>query len=167
MLGFLQAREKATKDGIAVGPCMVLFGCRTEADFLHSGQMREWEKNGVITSLQVAFSRLPGKPKEYVQHRIAKIQSEVWSLLQNEKCHYYVCGDSNMAEDVYDELFRTARNAGKLSHKGAWSFFQKMKSEHRFQNDTWGVVEKVEEGLAKQAEKKYNQAAAWLESIGD
>ena len=165
MLGFLQAREKAMADGVGVGKCMVLFGCRSEADFLHSSQMRKWEKNGVITSLQVAFSRHPTRPKEYVQHRIAKIQNAVWDILQNDKCHYYVCGDSNMAEDVYDELFRTARATGSLSHKEAWAHFQKMKKEHRFQNDTWGVVSRVEEGLARQAEKKYNQAAAWLESV--
>jgi sulfite reductase alpha subunit-like flavoprotein len=33
MMGFLQAREKAQTDGVALGPCMVFFGCRTEDDF--------------------------------------------------------------------------------------------------------------------------------------
>jgi sulfite reductase alpha subunit-like flavoprotein len=165
MMGFLQAREKAKADGMALGPCLVFFGCRTECDFLHKEQMRAWEKSGVISSLQVAFSRMPGKPKEYVQHRICKIQDKVWSMLKDDKCHYYVCGDSNMAEDVYEELFRTAQEAGGLDHKQSWEVFQKMKVEHRFQNDTWGVVSGRAEGLARQAEKKYNQAAAWLEQV--
>ena len=70
-----------------------------------------------------------------------------------------------MAEDVYDALFLAVREAGGMEHKATWSHFQKMKKEHRFQADTWGVVDKREEGLARQAEKKYNQAAAWLESV--
>jgi hypothetical protein len=88
-----------------------------------------------------------------------------WMFLKDDKCHYYVCRDSNMAEDVYDELFLTANRVGNLSHKESWSVFQKMKREHRFQADTWGVVSNREEGLAKQAEKKYNQAALWLKSV--
>jgi hypothetical protein len=127
--------------------------------------MRLWEKSGVITSLQVAFSRKPGQPKEYVQHRIGKIQKEVWDLLKDDKCHYYVCGDSNMAEDVYDELFVTVKTAGEKSYKEAWELFRKMKAQHRFQADTWGVVVNRQEGLAKQAEKKYNQAADWLKNV--
>jgi len=167
MMGFLQAREKAQLDGVSLGPCMVFFGCRTEDDFLHREQMRAWEKNGVISSLQVAFSRIPGQPKEYVQHRISKIRDDVWGLLKDDKCHYYVCGDSNMAEDVYDELFRTVKIAGGVGHKESWNVFHKMKQEHRFQADTWGVVMNREEGLAKQAEKKYNQGAHWLGSYLD
>ena len=70
-----------------------------------------------------------------------------------------------MAEDVYDALFLVAKKAGGLSHRECWSLFHKMKQEHRFQADTWGVVDKREEGLARQAGKKYNQAAAWLETV--
>ena len=165
MLGFLQGREKALQDGAELGPFIVFFGCRAKEDLLHGAQMQSWKETGVITSLQVAFSRLADKPKEYVQHRIGKVQAEVWNLLKDEQCHYYICGDSNMAEDVYDALFQVARQAGGLSHKDAWSLFHKMKEERRFQSDTWGVVDRREEGLARQAEKKYNQAAVWLEAV--
>lgn len=165
MLGFLQAREKSLANGQELGKCLVLFGCRSPADFLHRAQMREWEQKGVISNLEVAFSRLDGQPKEYVQHRLAKIRQQVWDILQDDKCHYYVCGDSNMAEDVSDELVRTATSVGGLSSKNAWAHFQTMKQQHRFQTDTWGVVSNVKEGLARQLEKKYNQAAAWLETV--
>jgi sulfite reductase alpha subunit-like flavoprotein len=78
MMGFLQAREKEQAEGVSLGPCMVFFGCRMEDDFLHSKQMRAWASNqGVISSLQVAFSRIPGQPKEYVQHCISKIRDAV------------------------------------------------------------------------------------------
>jgi sulfite reductase alpha subunit-like flavoprotein len=40
ILGFLQAREKASTESRA-RPCIVFFGCRAEQDFLHGKQMRE------------------------------------------------------------------------------------------------------------------------------
>lgn len=86
------------------------------------------------------------QPKEHVQHRISKFRPEVWALLKDEQCHYYVCGDSNMAEDVYDELFQTTKELGNMNHRDAWAFFDKMKKEHRFQTDTWGVVNNLEAG---------------------
>jgi len=165
MLGFLQSREKALSDGVELGPCMVFFGCRSENDFLHSERMRAWVETGVITDLQVAFSRLLGQPKQYVQHLVKKHCTEVWAMLSDPRCHYYVCGDSNMAEDVFDELKATARNSGGLDHIGSIDFFRKMKKEHRFQADTWGVVEKRDIALKKLVEKKYNQAEAWLKNF--
>jgi len=165
MLGFLQAREKAQADGKQLGPCMVLFGCRAENDFLHSDQMRRWAETGVITDLQVAFSRLPGRPKEYVQHIVGKRRGDIWSLLSDPLCHYYICGDSQMAEDVFDELKTTAKKAGGLDHLDTIEFFRKMKKEHRFQSDTWGVVAKRDVNLKKMVEKKYNQGEVWLKSF--
>ena len=165
MLGFLQAREKALQDGVSLGPCMVFFGCRAENDFLHGEQMRLWLDRGVITDLQVAFSRLPGQPKEYVQHRIGKLRKPIWQVLSKPDCHYYVCGDSQMAEDVLDELKATVSACGKLDHYGTAQFFAGMKKEHRYQTDTWGVVVKRDENLKKLTEKKYNQGAAWLQQV--
>jgi len=165
MLGFLQAREQAQSEGMELGPCMVFFGCRAEADFLHGDQMRAWEQSGVVTSLQVAFSRLPNQPKEYVQHRIQKIRPDIWDLLKSDKCHYYVCGDSKMAEDVFDELLDCAKMVGGLDHVDSIEFFQRMKEERRFQTDTWGVVEKRSEVMADHVKKTYNKAAAWLETV--
>ena len=129
--------------------------------------MRKWEEDGIITDLQVAFSRHPDKPKEYVQHVVARRRSEVWALLSDPACHYYICGDSQMAEDVFDELRATSIAAGGFDHIGSVNFFRKMKDERRFQADTWGVVAKREVALKKLVEKKYNQAEAWLDTVAD
>ena len=165
MLGFLQAREKAKADGAELGPCMVFFGCRAENDFLHSKRMRNWADTGVITDLQLAFSRLPDRPKEYVQHVVARRRDAVWEILSDPNCHYYICGDSQMAEDVFGELKATAKQAGGLDHLGSVEFFRKMKKERRFQSDTWGVVVKKAENLKKMVEKKYNQGEEWLKNF--
>lgn len=133
MLAFLQAREQALSGGSTLGPCMVFFGCRAQNDFLHSAQMQKWVDMGVISDLKIAFSRLPGQPKQYVQDVIAQHRDAVWHMLQLSDCHYYVCGDSNMAEDVMDELKAAARDVGGLDHHGAAQYFTKMKKERRFQ----------------------------------
>ena len=161
------SHEKALSDGVELGPCMVFFGCRSETNFLHSERMRSWVKTGVITDLQVAFSRLPGHPKEYVQHLVKKRSCEVWAMLSDPSCHYYICGDSQMAEDVFDELKATARNTGGFDHIGGVDFFRKMKKEHRFQTDTWGVVAKRDVALKKLVEKKHNQAGKWLKNFDE
>ncbi|KAG5192610.1 nitric oxide synthase [Tribonema minus] len=143
MLGFLQAREVAAKgaaNGSSIGPCTVYFGCRGPPDFLHQEQMRKWESTGIITDLQVAFSRIDPNKKVYVQNLIAEQREKLWTLLQNPKCHYYVCGDSKMADDVHLELLRTVHAVGRLARKEAVDFFNKMKAEGRMQSDTWGVT---------------------------
>lgn len=167
MLGFLQAREHAQANGKELGPCMVFFGCRAENDFLHSARMRKWAKDGVVSDLQVAFSRLPGRPKEYVQHRLAKHCMEVWKLLSQPNAHYYICGDSAMADDVFEALKVITKTSGGLDHYGCVQFFEKMKKERRFQADVWGVVEKRDEALKRLVNKRYNKGDAWLKQFDE
>ncbi len=53
-------------------------------------------------------------------------------------------------------------------YKDVIEFLQKMKTENRFQADTWGVgVTKREEVLTKLVDKRYNQGAAWLEAYSE
>ena len=165
MLGFLQALAKALSEGMKLGHCMVFFGCRAENDFLHSAQMRKWADMGVISDLLVAFSRLPGRPRQYVQHVVDQHRDAVWDMLSSDNIHYYICGDSMMAEDVFDELKTTAKDVGGLSHIESVEFFRKMKKERQFQAGTWGVVTKRDVNLTKVVEKKYNQAEAWLKNF--
>jgi hypothetical protein len=96
------------------------------------GRGRDWW-DGVTGNLPTWGRPKPlvdgeGNRKSYVQHRIrSEVRDEVWGFLKDDTCHYYyVCGDSNMAEDVYDELFLTSKTVGKLSHKDSWSVFNKM-----------------------------------------
>ena len=96
--------------------------------------MQKWVDMGVISDLKTAFSRLPGQPKkQYVQDVIAQHRDAVWQMLSADTCHYYICGDSNMAEDVMDELKAAARDVGGLDHHGAVQYFHNMKKERRFQ----------------------------------
>lgn len=39
-----------------------------------------------------------------MQHLICKQQQKVWELMDNPKCHTYICGDSSMGEEVKAEV---------------------------------------------------------------
>jgi sulfite reductase alpha subunit-like flavoprotein len=70
---------------------------------------------GVLSGLEVAFSRL-GDQKLYVQNLMQQKSQDVWKLLSHPKCHYYVCGDAKMADDVFEVMLSIAKIEGGLSH---------------------------------------------------
>ncbi|HET9047106.1 MAG TPA: benzoyl-CoA oxygenase, partial [Casimicrobiaceae bacterium] len=54
-----------------------------------------------------AFSRVPAKPKQYVQDLIRERAADVARLLADGDCYIYVCGLKGMEEGVA-EAFRDA-----------------------------------------------------------
>ncbi|MBT9311181.1 ferredoxin--NADP reductase [Leptothoe kymatousa] len=69
----------------------------------------------------------------YIQHRIAEHADELWSLIQDEKTHVYICGLRGM-EGGIDEALTTA--AGKTGVD--WTDYRKsMKKAHRWHVETY------------------------------
>ena len=83
---------------------MVIFGAQnSHTDFLYQTEWLEYKASGVLTKIDVAFSRNQ-KEKIYVQHRIRENSVELEKWLRNG-AYFYVCGDKeNMAKDVEDVL---------------------------------------------------------------
>jgi sulfite reductase (NADPH) flavoprotein alpha-component len=100
--GFMQAREAAG----ATGRNWLFFGDRNfQSDFLYQAEWLRYRKQGLLTKLDVAFSR-DGPEKRYVQHVMAERASELYAWLE-EGAVIYVCGDAErMAPDVDAELTR-------------------------------------------------------------
>ena len=100
--GFLQAREAAG----ATGRNWLFFGDRHfEHDFLYQAEWLRYRKQGLLTKLDVAFSR-DGPEKRYVQHVMAERAGELYAWLEDGAV-IYVCGDAErMAPDVDAELTR-------------------------------------------------------------
>jgi sulfite reductase (NADPH) flavoprotein alpha-component len=74
-------------------------------DFLYQLEMQDWIKDGVLTRLDVAFSR-DQPEKRYVQHALwdARKDLDAWIA---DGAAIYVCGDATaMARDVHDTLIR-------------------------------------------------------------
>jgi sulfite reductase (NADPH) flavoprotein alpha-component len=131
--GFLAERDAAG----AKGRNWLVFGDRSfELDFLYQTEWLGWRKKGLLTRLDVAFSR-DQEHKLYVQHRLAERGGELWAWLQ-EGAHLYVCGDAaRMAPDVEAALLAVARQHGGLGDDGARDYLLELQRARRYQRDVY------------------------------
>ena len=82
-------------------------------DFLYQTEWHKWLKNGVLTNMDVAFSR-DSEEKVYVQHRMLQHSEELYQWLQ-DGAYFYVCGDKDrMAKDVQNTLIEIIEKRGKF-----------------------------------------------------
>ncbi|NEQ50093.1 MAG: nitric-oxide synthase [Leptolyngbya sp. SIO3F4] len=164
LIAFLQHREYLQKQGSELGAATLYFGCRNHSDFLYESQLKAWLEQGVLTDLQVAFSRLT-EPKIYVQTLMQQQATNLWQQLSHPQCHYYVCGDARMAENVFDVFMHIAKSEGELSHIEAVNFFKKMKQEKRFFTDVWGVTFNFNQAIKQVEHQNYAKAEKWLANL--
>jgi sulfite reductase (NADPH) flavoprotein alpha-component len=105
-------------------------------DFLYQTDWQRWLKDGVLTRMDVAFSRDTDK-KIYVQHRMLEKKRELYEWLQEGAC-VYVCGDEKkMAHDVHATLAAILEQEGGLSPEDAAEYLQRMQQEKRYQRDVY------------------------------
>jgi sulfite reductase alpha subunit-like flavoprotein/nitric oxide synthase oxygenase domain/subunit/hemoglobin-like flavoprotein len=164
LIAFLQYREALHNQGTQLGEACLYFGCRNHGDFLYRDRLASWQTQGVLTDLQVAFSRLTNQ-KVYVQGLMQDNAASLWPLLSHPQCHYYVCGDAKMADDVFEGFMAIAKTEGHLSHIEAVEFFTKMKQEHRFHTDVWGVQLNFKQAIQQVQKDNYAKAEKWLERV--
>ena len=164
LIAFLQYREALQNQGTDLGDACLYFGCRNHTDFLYGEQLIAWQNQGVLTDLQVAFSRLTDK-KVYVQGLMQENAQALWQSLSHPQCHYYVCGDAKMADDVFEGFMAVAKTEGNLSHIEAVEFFDKMKQEKRFHTDVWGVQLNFKQAIQQVQKDNYSKAEKWLERV--
>lgn len=106
------------------------------SDFLYQVEWQSYLKNGLLSHLDVAFSR-DCPEKIYVQHRMQEKSKELFSWLQ-EGAHLYVCGDErHMAHDVHDAVIAIVRREGRVPHAEAEQYVKKMQQEKRYQRDVY------------------------------
>ena len=119
---FLEERDaRSAASGRKGGPNWLFFGDQKRAtDFLYEDQIVDWQRRGVLSRLDLAFSRDQAE-KVYVQHRMREAADELWRWLQ-DGAHFYVCGDAKrMAKDVEDTLLAiAAEQGGKGAAAKAW-----------------------------------------------
>ena len=83
--GFFQDRDydKHTK-GKELGEALLFYGCRAkDQDYLYQDELVGYEKTGVISELNVAFSRETAQ-KVYVTHLIKQQMEKIWQSFQKE-----------------------------------------------------------------------------------
>ena len=130
---FLQERE-ATGAG---GRNWLLFGDRHfHTDFLYQTDWQAWHKGGLLTRLDVAFSR-DQADKVYVQQRLRERAAEVYAWLQ-DGAHVYVCGDATaMAPDVHAALRGIVAAEGRLDTDAAEEYLRELSRNRRYQRDIY------------------------------
>lgn len=130
---FLQERDNAG----ATGQNWLFFGNpHFTRDFLYQLELQDYLKRGVLTRLDVAFSRDQAH-KIYVQDKLLAKGAEIWSWLQ-QGAHLYVCGDaSRMAKDVHHALVTIATTHGQLSADDADAYFDQLREQKRYQKDVY------------------------------
>jgi sulfite reductase (NADPH) flavoprotein alpha-component len=131
--GFMQEREERG----AKGHNWLFFGDQHFlSDFLYQTEWLAWRKSGLLTDLDVAFSR-DQPEKIYVQHRLKQKSQAVWRWLQ-EGAHLYVCGDADkMASDVNEALLDIISEEGGKSRDEANEYLRQLTREKRYQRDVY------------------------------
>jgi sulfite reductase (NADPH) flavoprotein alpha-component len=105
-------------------------------DFLYQLEWQEQLKEGVLTKLDVAFSR-DQPEKVYVQDRMIQQAGELYQWLE-AGAHFYVCGDANrMASDVHEALVTVVQTQAGLTHEAAEAYVENLKKTKRYQRDVY------------------------------
>ncbi|MEM0967356.1 MAG: assimilatory sulfite reductase (NADPH) flavoprotein subunit [Verrucomicrobiota bacterium] len=107
-----------------------------QSDFLYQLEWQDYLKQGVLSQMDIAFSR-DTPEKVYVQHKMKEKAKELYAWLE-EGAHFYVCGDaSRMAKDVATALHEVVAEEGGLSEDDAAAYVKTMKKEKRYQQDVY------------------------------
>jgi sulfite reductase (NADPH) flavoprotein alpha-component len=130
---FLQHRQAAG----AAGRNWLFFGDRSFThDFLYQLGWQEWLKDGLLTRLDVAFSR-DQPEKIYVQHRLWERRAELFAWLE-DGAHLYVCGDEKaMAKDVHAALAAIVADRSGRAAEAAEAYLADLKKQRRYQRDVY------------------------------
>lgn len=131
--GFLQDRQASG----AGGKNWLFFGDRTYThDFLYQLDWQEFEKDGVLDRIDVAFSR-DQPEKIYVQDRMWERRADLFAWLE-EGASLYVCGDEKaMAKDVDATLHRIVADQQGGSDDKANEYVAALKKDRRYQRDVY------------------------------
>lgn len=130
---FLQEREERG----AEGKSWLFFGDQHfVTDFLYQVEWQNWLKDGVLTNLNLAFSRDTAE-KVYVQHRLQQNAAELYDWIQ-QGAVIYVCGDEKtMGTDVHETLITIIEQQGKQSREEAVTFVKQLQQQKRYQRDVY------------------------------
>lgn len=130
---FLEEREEL---GIE-GKSWLFFGDQHyHTDFLYQIEWQRWLKEGVLTRMDVAFSR-DQEEKVYVQHKMLEHSTALYEWIE-EGAVIYICGDEkNMAVDVHNTLLTIIEQEGNKTPEEAESYLAELQQTKRYVRDVY------------------------------
>ena len=102
-------RKAAAGEG---GKLMLFFGARSPGELPYFGPLTKLP--GEFIDMNLAFSRVPGEPKHYVQDLLRVRGADVARLLQDDNTYVYLCGLKGMEKGV-EEAFTALCQANNLN----------------------------------------------------
>lgn len=121
----------------ATGKSWLFFGDQHfTTDFLYQTEWQGYLASGVLTKMNVAFSR-DQQEKIYVQHKMLYHALELYNWLM-DGAYIFVCGAKNpMSVDVEMALLKILESEGSLSAEEAQNFLNQLSAEGRYVKDVY------------------------------
>ncbi|MEO5892344.1 MAG: flavodoxin domain-containing protein [Ferruginibacter sp.] len=105
-------------------------------DFLYQTEIQNWYETGVLTKVNLAFSR-DQKEKIYVQHKMLKHAPELYDWLEKGG-YFFVCGKKDpMSVDVENTLLRIIEQQGNKTSEEAKKYLEHLEDEGRYEKDVY------------------------------
>jgi benzoyl-CoA 2,3-dioxygenase component A len=105
---FTERRRRAAPG--APGRLVMVFGARTPEELPYFGPLQKVPPS--LLEQHLVFSRLAGRPREYVQDRIRTKAAELAPLLGDPATHVFICGLRGMEAGVDEVLGEVAAASG-------------------------------------------------------
>jgi sulfite reductase (NADPH) flavoprotein alpha-component len=121
----------------ATGKNWLFFGEQHFAsDFLYQTEIQNWFETGVLTKINLAFSR-DQKEKIYVQHKMLEHSAELFEWL-NDGASFFVCGKKHpMSADVENALLQIIEQHGNKTTEEAKKYLEQLEEEGRYEKDVY------------------------------
>ena len=151
--GFWMRRWEQQQDGYDVGKTILYFGCRKKSMNLFKQETEAASKNNASSlrwlmqcsdnklmdfEREVALSREPGHPKQYVQNLVKRDAAKIYDLWQKKGGYIYICGKIQMAEEVGNALIEILTHLGNMDKTTAADTLENMRKLYRYQEDIFG-----------------------------
>ena len=121
-------RRMGLKEG---GELWLFFGARTPAELPYFGPLMKQPKE--LIEVNLAFSRQPDQPKQYVQDLIRARGDALARLLEDENSYIYICGLKAMEAGVDEAFADVCRSRGM-----DWSrLLPELKAASRYHVETY------------------------------
>lgn len=126
---FTERRRRAMPD--AAGKLVMFFGARTPEELPYFGPLQKVPAS--VLEQHLVYSRVAGRPKEYVQDRMRAQGDRVAELLRKPLTHVFICGLRGMETGVDEALADICR-----AHGLSWAELKpEMRTSGRYHVETY------------------------------
>ena len=105
-------------------------------DFLYQVEIQNFLETGVLTKLDLAFSRDQAE-KIYVQHRMQQHAAELYQWIEGGASVFISGTKDPMSKDVEQCLLAILQSEGKLNKEESEKYLEKMRKEGRYGKDVY------------------------------